>query len=274
MTMLFSFLKNNSWFLGDILVISSDISVNSKNKLKVFPRLNIVSPSIQLQQRLDGLCNEMPAFRNRIARFYSLEIFRFHAYERVLYLDSDMIVVRNISELLELNNGLYACRDWYTGNGRRISDFNPAHGDECDAEIIKTPVNTGFLLLSGPYIQPGLYERLVETITPSQWSGSTTLYTDQLILNKFFNGVFTILDARYNYRPKNSQGILKAEGIAANDAKIIHFILKAKPWNPGEVLKTSASNLELLRFYEQWYAWYFDFLDHFHLYQKINMITG
>jgi lipopolysaccharide biosynthesis glycosyltransferase len=274
MVMIHSFLKSNPWFTGDIVIISNDLSERSLSDLTVFPGIIIEKPSEILNQRLEQLCAEMPAFSKLINRFLSIEVFRLKQYDKILFLDSDMLVIKDVEELFRLPDPIYASLEWFSGKGRRLSDFEIVNLAEDNGEFIKQPVNSGFLMLSKGLFVERLYEDLVNFIQPGHWKNTTTRLTDQLIINKFFNNKITIIDARYNYRPKNAEGIGRKEKIQLEDAKIVHFMLKAKPWNLKEVLKNATRKLEMLKAFGLWYEWYFDFLTWFHLQQKINYLTS
>lgn len=273
MTMLFSFLETNSWFDGDIVVIADKLADESIQRLGIFPQIRIEQPKNSLLQKLDDLCSGVPIFRSRIPGFFSLEIFRFTKYEKVLFLDSDMIVVQNIEELFGLPGHFYGCAEWFSGKVRKLSDYKSVFSDENDKDIIENAINTGFMLISGETFSDEVYTGLTEMVNSKSFENSTTLNTDQLIVNKFFRNQITLLDTRYNYRPKNSKGILARENIKLEDAKIIHFLLKSKPWNLDKVMTTSEQNIDLLKSYELWYQWYFKLLKFYHLQQKIRHLS-
>lgn len=273
MTMLFSFLETNSWFSGDIVVIADKLTDESIQRLAIFPKIKIERPQDSMLQKLDDLCSVLPIFRSRIPGFFSLEIFRFTKYEKVLFLDSDMIVVQDIEELFDLPGHFYGCAEWFSGKVRKLSDYKSVFSDESNGDIIENAINTGFMLISGETIGDTVYQGLAEMLSTKNFEDSTTLNTDQLIINKYFRNRIALLDTRYNYRPKNSRGILARENIKLEDAKIIHFLLKSKPWNLQNVMPTSEQNIDLLKSYELWYQWYFRLLKFNHLQHKIRYLS-
>ena len=274
MVMIYSFLKSNPWFKGDIVVISNDLSEKSLSVLSIFPSIIIEKPSEMLNQKLGQLCAELPGFCRLINNFLSVEVFRLNQYDKVLFLDSDMVVIKNVQELFHLPGNLYASLEWFSGKGRRLSDFKISQQTGSGDNFIEKPVNTGMMVISGGLLQHHLYQRIIGFIQPEHWKNNTSLLTDQLIINKFFNGKFNIIDASYNFRPKNAEGIYKKEKIRLEDAKILHFMLKAKPWNLTEVFKTAGHKLDMLKGFEIWYNWYFDFLTWLHLQQKVNILVS
>jgi lipopolysaccharide biosynthesis glycosyltransferase len=270
MTMIFSFLKLNPWFKGDIQVISADLDEKSFAVKELYPAAYIFRPSGIMERKLKALENAVPKLTGKLARFYSLELFRMTRYDTVLFLDSDMLVTGSLEDLFQLPHGFYACPEWFSGKGRDMESFQSVGSfGRSGSNFIASPVNTGFMLVSGKYLSNQIYEELIDYITPVHWETSHTILTDQLIINKFFNRRTEILSARYNYRPKNAGAILRTEGLTMEEATVIHFILNAKPWNFPEVLKTSATSIALLKAYELWYDRYFEMLAHLHLQNKI-----
>ncbi len=274
MTMIFSFLKTNSWFKGDVIVVGQELSEITVSRLAIFPNIIIEAPSALLQGKLKQLAADIPSRSQAESVFYSLEIFRFSRYDKILFLDSDVIVMKNLEELVALPGDFYACDEWYSGKGRTMSDYAQVDHATPGDDIISHPVNSGFMLVSGEMLIPGIYEELVEFLDPGHWRNCSIRFTDEVVINKFFNRRIEILDARYNYRPKIAEGIFKAGKVKFEDARIIHFLLKAKPWNFDQVYRTSIRKMEMLKAFESWYSWYFDFLSWFHLMQRVNFVKN
>lgn len=254
-------------------MIADKLTDESIRRLCIFPKIRIEQTDNSLLQKLDDLCSVLPIFKSRTPGFFSIEIFRFTKYEKVLFLDSDMIVVQDVEELFGLTGHFYGCAEWFSGKVRKLSDYKSVFSDENNEDIIENAINTGFMLISGDTISDKVYRGLTEMVSPKNFEDSTTLNTDQLIINKYFRNRIQLLDSRYNYRPKNSKGILARENIKSEDAKIIHFLLKSKPWNLDQVMPTSEQNIDLLKSYELWYQWYFRLLKFSHLQNKIRHLS-
>lgn len=271
MTMIFSFLKLNPWFKGDIQVISADLDEKAFAVKELYPAARIFRPSLLMEQKLKALGDAVPKLAGKLARFHSLELFSMESYNVIIFLDSDMLVTGSLEDLFQLPQGFYACREWFSGKGRSMTDFSSvgSFGRSAD-NFIESPVNTGFMLIHKKFLSQNIYQELIDFISPAHWEHSRSILTDQLVINKFFSRRIGILSARYNYRPKNAGAILRAEGLPMEEAAVIHFMLNAKPWNFPEVLKTSATSLALLKAYELWYERYFEMLAQFHLQNKIK----
>lgn len=274
MVMIHSFLKSNPWFKGDIVVFCKDLSPESKFRLSTFEQVRFIEPSEMLLQKLENLKNKVPQFKNIISQFYSLEVFNLNGYQKVLFLDSDLIIVKSLQNLFSSDMLLAACPEscWYSGKGRNAIDYEAVFVEEASGDFIETPANSGFLFINEAMIDQENYEGLVNLVDPELWSNKKTFHADQLVMNLWFRNQFSIIDARYNFRPKSTNQIAEKEKITINDAFIIHFIRQHKPWNFDEMMLASENDLNLLKAYELWYQWYFDFLKHHHLRYKLSTL--
>jgi len=270
MTMLYSFVKSNPWFRGDILLISKDLPPEMINDLSFFHGLKLIRPSDELLKQTELLAVEIPKFMNLSARFYSLEVFRIAGYDKILYLDSDMLVVQSIEEVFHLPNAFYASAQLciYKGKGRNGSTFYAEMNNQ-QADFLESPVNTGFMLIDGELFNQNHYQGLVDLIKPVLWSRNNLEYTDELIINVYFKDKISLLDTRYNYRARAARSIKEKEHLVFEDAKIIHFYAKFKPWNFDEMLASTTRNANWIKAYELWYKWYIEFLKFYHFQKKM-----
>ncbi len=274
--MLYSFVTNNTWFEGDIVVICKDLPPEMKDDLCFFKRVKFIEPSNELLKQIDLLADEIPKFKGISARFLSLEIFRLQGYQKLLFLDSDMIVVESIEEIFRLPELFYASAQlcFYKGKGRNGFTFIAEFQNDKLPDFLENPVNTGFMLLDDRVLNENNYLALVDSIKPDLWSQNNLTYTDELIINQYFKGKISLLDTRYNYRARAARMIKQKEDIAFEDAKIIHFYSKYKPWNFNEVLSSSSRNLNWIKAYGLWYHWYVEFLKFYHFQKKIAAVTN
>lgn len=276
MVMVHSFLKSNPWFDGDIVLITNELSVDDRTRFSIFPNVSFREPSGRLTGAIEKLVEEKPGFINLVPMFWSLELFNLTGYRKALFLDSDMLVVKSLAEVFELPESMYACAEscWYQGKGRRVDTYEAAITADDPAIFIEKPVNSGFLLVDGQFLTPENYSGMVDMIKPGLWENKGTLHADQLIINLFFQGRFTLLDARYNFRPVNASLMMEKEGIGLEDACVIHYFRQYKPWNFNEVLKLSKDEMVHLKAFRMWYSAYIELLKFNHLKQKINQLKS
>lgn len=275
MTMLHSFVSSNPWFSGDIAVICHDLPPEMKDDIKLAGNVKLVEPTADLISRLFKFSNALPAFKDKTARFYSLEIFRLAGYDKILFLDSDMIVVKSVEELFTLPGSFYASAElcWYKGKGREGVNFNVGfQTTENQGDFLKNPFNTGFMLLDNSIIKENHYPELLKLIDPEKWENEQLSYTDERIINQYFRNSVLLLDTRYNYRARAARMIREKENVSIDDAIIIHYYSRFKPWNFNEVFDSSQNNLNWLRAYQMWYERYISFLKFYHLQKKLTAL--
>jgi lipopolysaccharide biosynthesis glycosyltransferase len=141
--------------------------------------------------------------------YFSLDAFRVRDYDTVVVLDTDMVLLDDISELLEVREGIGAVEQFF-------------HNDS------GVKLNSGLLVLNREVLNDEFVARIDETGR----SGSYELDKhDQGILNAILEGGFVRLDQRYNYVKRRLTGDLDVPP----DVAVLHFTGQHKPWHGGEV---------------------------------------
>ncbi len=104
--MVYSFFKNNPWFDGDFLIINDDkyviLSESNKRRLqKISNRIKFLN--LFSEKYKPVLDNQASICGNDklVCCFYKLEIFRDNKYDKVLYLDSVIVVNGSLEELFK-----------------------------------------------------------------------------------------------------------------------------------------------------------------------------
>ncbi|MBC7272545.1 MAG: polysaccharide pyruvyl transferase family protein [Streptomyces sp.] len=138
--------------------------------------------------------------------YFILDVFRIRDYDTVITLDTDMVVLGSIAELLSLREGLAAVPQFFYGQHK---------------------LNSGLLVIQKEY----LTDEFCRKIDQVGRSGSYELDKhDQGILNAVLDGDFVRLDARYNFVKRRLSGDLAVP----EDTAILHFTGRHKPWQGGE----------------------------------------
>lgn len=138
--------------------------------------------------------------------YFILDVFRVRDYDTVITLDTDMVVLGDLGELLKLRDGLAAVPQFFYGQHK---------------------LNSGLLVIQHEYLSDAFCARIDETGR----SGAYELDKhDQGILNAVLDGDFAQLDARYNYVKRRLSGDLAVPDTTA----ILHFTGRHKPWQGGE----------------------------------------
>lgn len=276
MTLIHSFLESNNWFSGDIIVVTNGLGDRDQPLLSIFPNLRFQQPSGMLVEKVTALCTEMPGFKNLSPMFYSLELFNLTGYSKALFLDSDMLVVKSLKEIFERDESICACAEscWYQGKGRKADTYEAVEHCSDPAMFIEKPVNSGFMIIDGSLMNGENYRQMADMIKPELWQNKTTFHADQLIINLFFRGQITLLDARYNFRPVNALQIFQKEGITLDKASVIHYFRQYKPWNFDQVMAMSKEDLEQLTAFRLWYLGYIKMLKYNHLKNKMQLLKN
>lgn len=241
-TMIYSFLKNNDWYNGDIVVLGKDLSDSDKNEFyKVYDKVRFVDYDYSYYQKIVDITSGY-TLQVLIYVFYKLAAFKDcqeHDYESCVYLDADMIILKNIIELFD-------------------NDYNFAWCEDILCDVYKKPnqyFNAGIFKFNGNYIRKiKFWDQIVSYIynyNPATshknefTNAQKLLYVDQNILNDLvadFDNV-KILDKQIYNR---TGCICKNEELQS--VKIIHYngIPKmeavAKPWKTNNISFDRTSN--------------------------------
>ncbi|WP_333772078.1 glycosyltransferase [Streptomyces sp. IBSBF 3136] len=138
--------------------------------------------------------------------YFILDVFRLRDYDTVITLDTDMVVLGDLGELLRLREGLAAVPQFFYGQHK---------------------LNSGLLVIQREYLSDAFCARIDQV-------GRAGTYEldkhDQGILNAVLDGDFVRLDARYNFVKRRLSGDLPVP----EDTAILHFTGRHKPWQGGE----------------------------------------
>lgn len=138
--------------------------------------------------------------------YFILDVFRIRDYDTVITLDTDMVVLGDLGELLELREGLAAVPQFFYGQHK---------------------LNSGLLVIQREYLSDEFCAR----VDRCGRSGDYELDKhDQGILNAVLDGDFVRLDTRYNFVKRRLSGDLPVP----EDTAILHFTGRHKPWQGGE----------------------------------------
>lgn len=163
--------------------------------------------------------NTLPFYKNALAKF---SIFKLK-HKEFLFMDSDMLVLNDISELFKLEADFSACVDMGTPN-----EFN-----------------TGLMYIKKKWLGESIYRSLIDS------SRNEFSYRgDQEHINT--------LVGNYNRLP-NSYNTLKDQyrhlGSWIFGVKILHYISK-KPWTPYHPILHKSGNLEFLQIEKLWNSYF------------------
>jgi len=263
LVLFYSFHKHNPWFDGDYVVISDGISDSNiqylRDKLDV--NLKVVTARPDIHANVNALAKTVTHLQNKASRFYSITAFGLTGYDKVLFLDCDMLCVGDLQELFrDTECGLLATHDgsYYKGMARHRTTYEKVPRDAHAAEEIHdTTLNAGMMVLSGDVLSDETYAGIVSHIHEDHWEGIVAKNADQIPLNKYFDGRVEMTDGRYNFRFSIADEILEQDGIRPNDIRIYHYTGKLKPWNRFVEFKLKRKKqwlrLEATKLWKQYY---------------------
>ena len=248
LVMLHSFLKENPWFRGDILVLHDGLSERNVELLGLLsPRVRCVRIGDALRTAIPTVLEAIPELAPLQARFYSLDLFAQQGYDAAIFCDSDILIRGSVEEALKGDAAFRAV-------DARVSHVLP-DPDAPDAPRVRS-LNSGFFVVDRALLSPQVHEELLALTTPATFDGMRATLADQVVLNVRFAESFASLDPAYNYllsRTRGSQGE-RMEAMLA--AKVLHFVGPRNPWMPEQVLERSTEDPVMVRAFGLWLSSY------------------
>ena len=242
LVMVSSFLKEHPGFDGDVAVIHDGLSDEAKACLAALhDRVRFETPSPELEGRLARVGAAHPRFAPILRHLHAFEAYRLAGYRKVLLCDGDLLFRRPVGELFDTGDLLLCCPDqvFLTGGRRDAATFAPLEGfhPRPRAGALERTFNDGLLVIDRSALGERSYADLLALVTPETWRGTGTPHFKQFLHNRYFAGRHTLIGSTYNYILLAASAIRAREGLAAADAKVLHFNLNAKPWLPATMLR-------------------------------------
>lgn len=230
---LFSSVYHNAGWKGDYMLLADDIS---ENDLEWFKKKEIIIYN----------CN--PLWGSSIGKGYNPVVLNkfylftsyFKKWNRIIYIDADVIVKGPLNKLTKLN-GFAAVKSTVNLGDQFIHDNQQYKLIENKYKTVAKSFNTGFFVFPASLIKDDTIDSLLKLFENYK---DISLYADEAILNLYFyknwkslpyiyNYLITIDLLNNNYKPAYSNALLyhfiKIDGIE-----------KCRPWHPENI------------FYEEW----------------------
>jgi lipopolysaccharide biosynthesis glycosyltransferase len=240
----------------DIVVLQSDVSAENKKRISSMSdgRKNITIRFVDTTPFFDGLPLPVHMHFGREI-YYRLRIPTiFQKYGKIIYLDVDTIVLRDVAELtmFDLRQNYFAAVPDYVMKGFRklkIGSLREAGGQEADSYLreyvgIKKPENyfqSGIMMFNiNALRRENVEERLIKLL-----NGKVFWFPDQDIMNLVAEGRVHFLDYRWNVLHGNGDveafyvqlppDIFDKYVESRRDPFIIHFAGERKPWKVFDI---------------------------------------
>jgi lipopolysaccharide biosynthesis glycosyltransferase len=270
---IYSFLKYNSWFDGNIVIIYNELSEQSREYLKlVYDKIKFFSVGDEMLEKVKGITKVFPEFSPKQARFYSLETFRLRDYEKVLFLDSDLLFRGSIEDLFETEHNFVACGDgaFYNKSGRRWGKGLEEIIAGEEIEVLYNTFNSGFFLVDKTLLNDENYAGLLNLVDSRIYKTPNMKLADQVVLNIYFSGQQQLVSGVYNYLLAHRAPLFEMEKLSFTDARVLHFNGHHKPWMMDEVLRNGLRDGVFIKSCGFWFESYAECLQKLYLQTKTN----
>lgn len=210
-----------------IIVLNTGLCPQNMAKVKQNERPGVVIEFVDISRQLEGV---MSYFKNvyhfSIVTYYRLFIASlFPQYDKILYLDCDIVVLGDIAKLYQIplgDNILGAAPEQYVQNTREFRRYaEVALGVDPDGYV-----NAGVLIMNlEAFRKNRIEEQFVKLITEYDFE---LLDPDQAYLNYLCRDKIHMLPNGWNKEPMP----LRCEG----EKNIVHYALYKKPWQYDDVM--------------------------------------
>jgi lipopolysaccharide biosynthesis glycosyltransferase len=223
-----SFLRHNPWFAGTLAVIHA----SHQQPPDALRRL----PNVRWHPVSDELARCLTATEYTVLkapRFHSLEIFRLREFERVLYLDSDVVCTGDARALFDMDGALLCSPDqahfWHLARDRAtyVPQIRTLAAPET---MFAMTFNTGVMRLAPALLDESTFADLLDRIATRDWGAIRTGHSVSVVLNDHFSGAWTEVSERYNYLISTGMLRYRRRRVPVADAVFLHFIGQPKPW--------------------------------------------
>lgn len=257
---LYSVLRIHPDFDKDIIVIIDELSEAARQRLlRHYPVRFLVRDRL-LESKIATLRQSVPTLRPDLHhRLLSLELFRLEDYDSIVFLDSDGICVGPLDELFALGDiGLAAVDDGFTYEDNTAAllgsvGLAPLGGaGRYGRSNLRETFNAGAMVVSARYLHAAVHREIAALLDdiPLWRSAGAQGFTDQMVLNLFFQGQRQRLHGRYNLMPFIEAYQRHVDGLQLTDARFVHYAGRIKPWfdyDPAAIVRLAPHYLPYLR---------------------------
>jgi lipopolysaccharide biosynthesis glycosyltransferase len=251
--MIKSFLKHNTWFKGDIVVISSDSGYLKKKLAFHFKNILVIEPSAELTTKIDKIILKAGYLNLIRDRFLKFEIFRLENYDKIIYYDSDILHIKGIPEIIVLRQNFYASSDpaFIRGFYRNRKTMQKIAIGNYSEKYYPQFVNSGFLIIGSNFLNSSLFKTIIETMGTIDYSDFEDKLADEPVLNALFEKNLEIAPQLFNCSVH-----LIAEGFIKDDICSVHFTGINKPWKIISWIRLIRRSTVYFKYLKNWLSVY------------------
>ncbi|WQJ53638.1 MAG: hypothetical protein [Wendovervirus sonii] len=270
--MIYSFLCNNKWFEGDLIILCdhgeyAGLNEQSRQQIsKLYDNVIFKDDCYDIYKDVVEHCKNLALTPNFMQCYYKLELVKKNEYERKLYLDADIIVDNKISELFfasEVRNGVVLDL-----GVDEASQYNLLNVISIRAKEDQEYFNAGVMIIKDEYIPDNLYDECIKFCLTCDENSYKNKFSykgglvDQDMFNELlpnvdlipfmYNMVANILHAMHaNFNEMHNDIFLDV----INRTKIIHYC--GGKFKPDKFLESSLEgyNRQLLSILDIYYRY-------------------
>ncbi|MDQ8205648.1 glycosyltransferase [Pelagicoccus sp. SDUM812003] len=253
--MIRSFLNTNEWFNGDIIIFhTQELSCDARAFLSSLgPRIQLRLPSPLIAQRIEGIFAHSPNSETTKLRFQSLNCFSLRGYSEILFCDSDILFLADISELLNASGEFVAAPDGANSMGKARDRASFEIIEKNSENRLQSTFNSGLFLVRNGLLNDETERLVLQELTEEKWRATQTQHTDQAVLNRIFADQATLVSSVYNYPLRHLSTLRNLNSITPKRAKALHFNLPLRPWNPRSSDLSDSVDTDLREAYLKWH---------------------
>lgn len=224
-----SFIKNNKWFAGDIIIYTADdltheeeTLLTSLYKFVIIKKIDISTYDCLKEKKSKFTFYESEEYFNSLISnsFYKFEAFTETDYDKVMFIDSDIVIIGSVHTLFCNDADLIFSID--TEARRFDFDIKPRNNEY---------INSGIFVVGKRYLSHLTKEKLLSFYIDTDFSVISDMnpyagrYCDQDVFSMYFANSMCICSNKFNCK------FFFYDGNAETTA--IHFIGENKPWLNG-----------------------------------------
>jgi lipopolysaccharide biosynthesis glycosyltransferase len=249
--MLRSFLRQNHWFDGDIIIVTLDRNFIQRKLNKTEFRARVLSPSEKLLNQI--YATKEPVKGLKVDELLKIELFSLTEYDRVIYYDSDILHIGEFNRELLLKDGLVAAIDpwFFRGFLRNRVTLKKIRITDNPDNAYKNYINSGFMLIGNNFLNEQVYSQLIEAIIPELYRPIEDILADEPVFNRVFENDFTLAKIEANC-PVH----LISEGRIKEKVFSVHFTGIYKPWRVKSWMVLTMRNPAYLKYLVKWILYF------------------
>lgn len=199
-----SLLTTNKWFDLDFIILDDKISEKNKSMCRTFYK-NIEFRKINYERYSKK--NWHMTHPKLKSTYYKLDIFAFRDYNRIVFIDLDTVVLKNIKDLF------YSFPQ----------DICGAKAYSLGSDNLRRDINSGVIILNKPVMNEAIYTDLINL------SAKGFNLPDQKVINHYFKGKIAYIPKTFNCEKRIIYSKKFNYSVKRNSIAILHYVGN-KPW--------------------------------------------